>query len=99
MGVGCLPMWRGLRIVVARECCPIVRAVDTNVPLEIAERFLKRGRPVKAAKNKAWVYQYSAKGRRCVVGGAMLRDIGVYPSAFGTCMAKMAVAISKGRGL
>jgi hypothetical protein len=77
----------------------MIRAVDTTVPLKTAERFLRRGRPCKPAKNKAWEYQYSAEGRKCVVGGPMLRETGAYPKMFGTKMAQMVVAISKSRAL
>ena len=69
------------------------------MPLQTAVRFLQRGRPVKPSQNKAWVYQYSAAGRKCVVGGPKLRDTGAYPDAFGTKMAQLAVFLLKGRGL
>ena len=80
----------------ARERCLIARAVDTTVPLKTAMRFLHRGRPVKPSKNKAWAYQYSAEGRKCVVGGPKLTDTAAYPEAFGTKMAQLAVFLCKG---
>ena len=94
-----LPNWGALRTVAVRERCLIARAVDTTAPLETAVRFLRRGRPVKPTANKAWEYQYSAEGRKCVVGGPMLKGTGAYPSQFGTKMAQLAVFLSKGRGL
>ena len=80
----------------ARERCLIARAVDTTVPLKTAMRFLHRGRPAKPSKNQAWAYQYSAEGRKCVVGGPKLTDTAAYPEAFGTKMAQLAVFLCKG---
>ena len=80
----------------ARERCLIARAVDTTVPLQTATRFLHRGRPAKPSQNKAWAYQYSAEGRKCVVGGPKLTDTAAYPEAFGTKMAQLAVFLCKG---
>ena len=80
----------------ARERCLIARAVDTTVPLKTAMRFLHRGRPVKPSKNKAWAYQYSAEGRKCVVGGPKLQDTAAYPAAFGTKIAQLAAFLFKG---